>query len=381
MEKNYSEIRGFCYSSGYRVPEEQLKKELGYAASLNLNSARIWLQYSDYKKDRKGFLSKLQRFVRTAYEFGITTMPILFNGNGMDPSLPEPTSWEQEDAYVKDVVTLLKDEPGLAIWDVMNEPSCNDYILKAPGDERQRRWDKMTAFLKHHCGMIRKLDPKAVLTIGHTYIQDVLDTLDEVDLISFHDYFSTRAQITATYEEAVKLSEKSGKPFINSEMCCLGRANPYDLALQICQEYHAGWYVFELMIQGYWGDVHGIFYPDGTVRDPSIPAAILGFYRNRSESAVPANANKEGYAQRGVEMVEAALKENTEVFHAKSQSIDVVLEAAEFCANLLEGCELVPMHNPPTAQIEKLRKNQDEAAARKLAYELAQILKKECFLF
>ncbi len=380
MKKDYSEIRGFCYSAGYRVPEEQLKRELGYAKSLNLDSARIWLDPADYRKDRKAFLAKLQRFVETAWEFGISTMPILFNGNGMDPSLPEPSSWEEEDGYVKDVVELLKDEPGLIIWDIMNEPSCNDYILKSPAEERERRWDKMTAFLEHHSEKIHELAPDNARTIGHTYIQDVKDTLDAVDVISFHDYFSTKAQISATYEEATKLAKSSGKQIINSEMCCLGRANPYDLALQKCREYHAGFYVFELMIHGYWGDVHGIFYPDGTVRDPSIPAAILGFYRNRSETAVPANANKEGYAEKGIEMVKEALKENTEVFHASSQSIEVVLEAAEFCANLLEGCELVPMHNPPTAQIEKIRKDQDGAAARKLAYDLAEILKRECLL-
>ena len=40
--EDYSDIRGFCYSGGYRVPEEQLKRELGYAGSLRLNSTRIW---------------------------------------------------------------------------------------------------------------------------------------------------------------------------------------------------------------------------------------------------------------------------------------------------------------------------------------------------
>lgn len=31
--EDYSDIRGFCYSGGYRVPEEQLKRELGYAGT------------------------------------------------------------------------------------------------------------------------------------------------------------------------------------------------------------------------------------------------------------------------------------------------------------------------------------------------------------
>ena len=92
------------------------------------------------------------------------------------------------------------------------------------------------------------------------------------------------------------------------------------------------------MIDGYWSDVHGIFYPDGTVRDPSIPAAVLGFRRKRDEGMVYPNANKEGYAQRGISMVKEALEEKTKVFRAGRKSIDEVLEAAEFCANLLEAC-------------------------------------------
>jgi hypothetical protein len=46
-----------------------------------------------------------------------------------------------------------------------------------------------------------------------------------------------------------------------------------------------GYYLWELMIvwdgtRG-WGNVHGIFYPDGTIRDPSIPMAVMGIFRNR----------------------------------------------------------------------------------------------------
>lgn len=134
------------------------------------------------------------------------------------------------------------------------------------------------------------------------------------------------------------------------------------------------------MIDGYWSDVHGIFYPDGTVRDPSIPAAVLGFRRKRDEGMVYPNANKEGYAQRGISMVKEALEEKTKVFRAGRKSIDEVLEAAEFCANLLEACELVPMYDPPTARITQIRKAGDEREARKLAYELALLLQEKCLL-
>lgn len=73
-------------------------------------------------------------------------------------------------------------------------------------------------------------------------------------------------------------------------------------------------------------------------------------------------------------------RKKTKVFRAGRKSLDEVLEAAEFCANLLEACELVPMYDPPTARIARIRKAGDEREARKLAYELALLLQEKCQL-
>lgn len=375
---SYEWVRGFNYSGWELADEAKQRKEFSYALRLELNNVRIWLNPDQYEQNPKGYVDQLLRFVRVGHGMGISTMPILFNGNGLNPDiLKEEYLNGKGGQYVNDIVGALKGEPGLFMWDVMNEPSCNDYILKAK-DEREDHWENVNDFLHRLCAMVRSLDPDNAITIGHTYVQDIAPTLNDVDVFCFHDYLSTRRAVRATYDEALEISRESNKPFMNSEMCCLCRANPYDMALDICREYHTGWYLFELMIVGYWGDVHGIFYEDGTVRDPSIPAAVLGFSRKRTGDRVLPNPNKEGYAQKGIQMVKDALEEKTEVFHAGRKSIDEVLEAAEFCANLLEGCELVPMADPPTAQIERIRKSQDMQAARKLAYDLARLLQEYC---
>jgi hypothetical protein len=59
-----------------------------------------------------------------------------------------------------------------------------------------------------------------------------------------------------------------------------------------------GWYLWELTITHEWGDVHGVFYPDGTVRDPSIAAAILGFFRNRGPNVVLEDLDRERWVAR-----------------------------------------------------------------------------------
>ncbi|RHP77071.1 hypothetical protein DXA36_32670, partial [Eisenbergiella sp. OF01-20] len=193
--EDYSSIRGFCYSGGCRVSGEQLKRELGYAGSLRLNSTRIWLSERDYRKDPAAFLSKLTAFVETAWEAGISTMPILFNGNGLHPGDLEQGYEEYAENYIKDVVQALRGEPGLLMWDVMNEPSCNDYIIEAKGEERKARWEKVNEFLRRSCDKVRKLDSVNAVTIGHTYMDDVADTVEEVDVFSFHDYLPVRRQI------------------------------------------------------------------------------------------------------------------------------------------------------------------------------------------
>ena len=50
-------------------------------------------------------------------------------------------------------------------------------------------------------------------------------------------------------------------------------------------------------------------------------------------------------------MIEDALKQDTTLFRNKKTSSEEILEAAEYSADLLEGAEMVPIYEPPTARI------------------------------
>ena len=381
---DYSFVRGACYPGAWMMNDQKtIERDMGYAQKLQLNSTRIWLNYKAYSKDPAGFIEKLQNYVRTAYSFGITTMPILWNGNMLDPATLKKEFRETGDQYVKDVVEALKNEPGLFVWDIMNEPTCNDYYKESPAEEKSKREGEINDFVRYYCSYVKKLDQKNAITVGHTYPADIRIAADLVDVISFHDYLETRKRVENAYLEAEKYAGQYNKPLINSELGCIGRANPYDMALEICGQHKVGWYVFELMIHGYWGDVHGLVYPDGTIRDPSIIAAIYGFHRNRDlKTSIRENPNKEGYAYEAVRLIEDALKDETTLFKNKKTPTDEILEAAEYCANLLEAGEMVPMCDPPTARIQAWRamdeKDRDAEAIRAFAYELAVTLKKCC---
>ena len=364
---DYSFLKGFNHEPDFgSYTHEQAERELGYAERLGLNSCRLFMRYRFWKDDREGFLANLRDFVRTAWAKGISTTPILLMAFYTDDQapinrapgaeFPFPGCYYEEnyhlsEAYVADVVNLLKDEPGLLFWDIINEPSWNRSIRNLPeGEEKSRKYALVWKYVKHIINHVRKLDPVNALGIGHTFIEDteLSQTCEVVDVILFHDYRETRARIEATCKRALELSAKYGKPVINNEMACLCRSNPYDLSIEIHDKYKIGWYIFKLMVEeGMWQKVHGICYADGTVRDPSIVAAIRGFFRNRGDSAVYPDVNQEHHVDKAI----AFAKEKLDARAGAPE----LLEAAEYIANSLECGELVPMAYPPSAKIAAFR--------------------------
>ena len=382
---DYTQIHGVCYL-GWGADDATVRQQLGWAKKIGINSTRIWLW--GYDRDPQAFTKRLRHYIDVADEMGISVMPILFNGNGLNPETLKEENWEKNAAYVRATVNACKDAHGLLCWDIMNEPTCNDYYKHAPSDEvAEERAVEIFAFVRKVCQLVKEVAPENDITVGVTYPKFIeRASPDLVDVISFHDYRETRAIIEENYEIAKAQGEKWGKQLINSEMGCIGRSNPYDLALQIAEEYGTGWYLFELMIGGGWGNVHGIFYPDGTVRDPSIVAACLGFYRNRNpKTSIKEYPNREGYVDEAIARIKAAFKEEKEVFKSTYASTDDILEACEWGVNLLEGAQMVPMHDLPSAKIAAWRaqppRERDEKAIRQFAWNLVKTLEENCEIF
>jgi len=400
--KDYSFIRGVCHDLSPN--QETLERDLGFMKRLQLNSTRVWLSQRAYESNPEEYIKKVVNYVRTCNKYGVTVMPILFNGTF--PQLLEKNAKETGEKYVTAIVNALKNEEGLLMWDIMNEPEMNDYYRKASPSEQEKRLNEIEGFVCHFITYVKKIDPVNAVTVGHWLPKFCEKTSDLVDVISFHDYLETRSRVEKSYAIAEGYSKKFNKPLINSELCCIGRSNPYDMAIQIADEHNVGWYVFNLIIGGYWGEIHGLVYPDGTIRDPSSIAAIYGFYRKRDlNTTVKALPNREKHAEKAIALLEKVLEGNfdtiPDVFgiepfiasgnkpsgnRSSGNSVDDILEAAEYCANLLEGAEMVPMRESPTAKIETWRKmsagDKEKARGeiRKFAYDLGLKLKESCEL-
>ena len=422
---NYSRIRGFNYTQPdawndrdfwSHYSHDTVERDMGYAERLRLNSARIFLPYTVYKKDPDQFLAHVKDFVQTAWRHGISTNPIVYFGAFFFPieeefqpvegetlrplckTIRTPESWVEGERYFDRLYAAIGEEPGLLFWDISNEPGYTDNFVTwydeepkyvqdfrpAAPDLRELREKQESTwkFIRHFCRYVKQKDPDHDIGIGNIFIWETepSGTAELVDVIVFHDYSATRSRLREVLETAIALGKKYGKPVVDNEMCCLARANPYDMSIQMHQEYGIGWYLFELMIgEDGWNRVHGVVYPDGTVRDPAIVAAIGGFYRNRGESALRSDVGQEDYVEKAVFYADRVLHQTRRpVRQDHEKDAEELLEVCEFAANLLEGGELVPMAVPPTARIEAYRRNPnpDCDEIRDFLAELIETLKK-----
>ncbi len=379
----YAHVRGFNYTPSTAVndisfwrdyDEGLVERELTYAQRLGLNSARPFLAYVVYEHDRKSFLNRLTHFVRTAHDRGISVMPVVWDSCFDDtrPTIDStenkwipnpgvqrlgPEFWPDGEAYCADLVQTLGSEPGLAMWDIMNEPLITSWVMEDT-PERDERKGTIWNFVHHFCGVMKKLDSAHPITVGVANVATLAQVEAHVDVLSYHDYLPTRAAIRAQIDDGLRVAEANQKPIFISELACLARANPYDVTLEICQEAGIGWYLWELMIgKSRWRDIHGVVYPDGTVRDPSIVAAIQGFFRRRGPDMIPPDVDKEGAATRVLGQAEDWLG-TANCDYAKG------LGLLETIANLLEAGEHVPMSDPPSTRVLALAKVEENASNR-----------------
>lgn len=377
---DYSHIRGNHYF-GWDQDEQTIRKELGYGKQIGMNSTRICLYYSRYKQNPDKYLTDLRNYVRIANSMGISVMPILWDGCSLDPAILKPSFWEAEgDPYIKHVMDVMKGEEGIICWDVMNEPTCNAYHDRCDSEEEHlAHRAEIFRFVRHYCELVKKLDKKNPITVGVQFARNLEEaSADLVDIITFHDYLQSASRIEASWETAEAVARKYNKPLMNSETGCIGRGNPYELAIGKCYEHHCGFYAFELLIHGSWAPVHGFFYPDGTIRDPSIITSFMGMFRNMDlDTMIKENPNQEHHVEKAIAEAEAALSVDP-----RRSGTDALLEAAEYCANLLEGGQMVPMWDPPTSHIRAWQNmpgnERDIWEIRNFLYDLVVLLKENC---
>jgi hypothetical protein len=346
-------VRGFNYTTSLdtsigprghsglwlKYDAAQVERDLTNAQRLNLNQVRAFVAYSAWKADPELSNRNLLDFLHACQRHNIGVMLGLIDQPR--PAAPGTDLPPELKTWLEGLAKLTANEPALQFWDAANEP---DGAARNGPDARTRA----LVIARATAELLRSTGTPIPITIGCIHVDCMKETAPAVDVLSFHDYSSTRAEIRANIAEAQAFAASVHKPVFNSEIACIGRASPYDMALEEFNRGHMGWYLWELTITHEWGDVHGVFYPDGTVRDPSIVSAVMGFYRNRGPNVVLEDPDREHAVQKAVNGGKAWLA-------SPSADWKEGLKQAEIEANILEAAQLVPMREPPTRALELLQ--------------------------
>ena len=360
-----TQIRGFNYTPAtVKDPRHHVDTWVSYdpdeaafnldlAKSLNLNMARVFVPYQCFTELGDELAPRLQDFARKLDERGMGFVPVVGSGRWMR----DTTLLYQAEEWVDYLVNALKDEPNLMMWDLMNEPD-------------------LAMFMKdlnfENCKMLYKLfkekDPDTPLTIGMEKVSCMIEMADYADILQFHNYSETRDMVRDTIALAKAFAASVGKQVFNGEMGCIARANPYDVTLEEHMKAGMGWTIWELMIvrEG-WGTVHGVFYEDGTVRDPAIPAAIMGYFRNRENPKV--------YFPDREDKIGSVLTRTEQWKKDGAKDFETGIHIAEVGANMLESAMLAPMYEAPLWEVAQVRESKDLAALKALLDKYYTMLK------
>jgi len=324
--------------------DAEVNRDFSYARSLGLNQVRVFLRYNEWSRDTPKFYDSFVKLLAAVRRHNLQVMFALIAPR---PQAGTPTADldKQTTTWLSDVLAMAKGHNEVLAWDVANEPDWIGYA-DAPISAAARQVRMASA--KSIADFVHNFDKSYLTTVGCWNVACIEAAEPYTDILSYHDYSPTREMIAANAARAKAFAAKVGKPVLQTEVGADNRASPYDMALREYKKIGMGTYIWELMIGKSWGDAQGVFYPDGTVRDPVIAAAVMGIFRNEGDNRVLENPDRESWVttplQRGAKWLATANPDWNEG-----------LEIAEIEADMLEANQLVAMRFPPTLTIQKLR--------------------------
>lgn len=207
-----------------------IRRELGWAADLGLNSVRCYLHDLAWQQDPEGFLDRLDLFLDAAAERGIRPVLVLFDDCWSDAPQPgpqpepipgvhnsrwlrspgaratlDPAAWPGLEDYVRAVIGRHARDPRVLMWDLYNEPGNSGMGIRSlPLLRAAFAWARA-------CGPAQPLT--AGVWAGGAEFQALNDfQISSSDVITFHNYqdaVALRAQI-----EGLSLR---GRPLICTE--------------------------------------------------------------------------------------------------------------------------------------------------------------------
>lgn len=238
--------------------------ELGWAASIGMNTVRVFL-HDLLWFDPKGLFENMNQFLAIAASHGISTLFVFFDDCWHDqaelgPQAPpapglhnsgwlqspgyaivaDPSKWDRLEAYVTGVVSHFANDSRILGWDVYNEPT-NAFLpaqrLK-PADRElaiaeihlqlQRTRPLHHQLVRNSFEWARAAKPSQPLTAAaYTNDRELNRILFEnSDVISFHNY-----EDVATLEKLIQRMKQYNRPLLCTEY--MARTRDCDLKAQL----------------------------------------------------------------------------------------------------------------------------------------------------
>lgn len=250
--------------------------ELALAASLGMNSVRIYLHDLLWVQDAPGFLDRIDRVLARADRHGIRVMLVLFDScwdpepalgrqraprNGVhnsgwvqSPGMPALADQREHDRladYVRGVVERFAHDPRVLAWDIWNEPDngpevalCDPAMLKAKAD-------LVVPLMTAAFGWARGCGPDQPLTsgiwLGDWSAPDLLSPIQRAqtglsDVISFHNYGTADDFVTR-----VKWLRAMGRPLLCTEFMARPAGSTFQAILPPAKEHRVGAFCWGLV--------------------------------------------------------------------------------------------------------------------------------------
>lgn len=232
-----------------------ISRELGWAASIGMNTMRVFLHDLLWKQDAAGFKKRIDIFLRIAARHGIKPMLVLFDscwdpfprlgrqhtpapflhnsgwvqGPGAD-ALKDSTQYPRLKQYVVDIVSSFGRDNRVLGWDVWNEPDNTNNSSYG----RFEPYEKVAlthVLLKRVFEWTRSARPSQFITCGVWAGNWVNDDslrpieklmLDESDVISFHNYDSGEE-----FEKRVLWLQRYQRPIMCTEYMSRGNGSTF----------------------------------------------------------------------------------------------------------------------------------------------------------
>ncbi len=243
-----------------------IARELKWAASIGMNTMRVFLHDLAYQQDPQGFKKRVEIFLRIASRYGIRPLFVLFDscwdpfphkGKQHDPApflhnsgwvqspgadaLKDTTQFPRLKKYVTGMVSFLKNDKRVLGWDVWNEPdNTND---KSYGRfEPYNKVELVQNLLKRVFVWTRAASPSQPITAGiwagnwisHDSLKAIEKLMiEESDIISFHNYGGAD-----DFENCITQLQRYQRPIICTEYMSRGNGSFFETSLPVAKKYN-----------------------------------------------------------------------------------------------------------------------------------------------